>query len=445
VQVAWPAGNSGVVVFFAPQNGVNGSLAINVENSTNTLLPIYKNTDGDIPRVGVSGTIRFNSSAVLSVAILGSIRTIRDFTEGPSILVPEIQNGTKYSEDSGAVSLKRTWLDNTTETTFTFTAVSGDVTLNNNKVSFDAGTYTFNASYNYPQLEVLGTKAVVNSESQDLITQFPDQTTSLSFLSYSTKLLAGAWRFLTYFGRDSMIALLLLQPVLSEGEGGAIEAVIGAVLERINRTDGSVCHEETIGDYATYLNMQNNVTSTAPQYDYKMVDSDYYLPIVMQNYFVGTATGRDRLDDFLATQASVDPANGGLTYKDLALINAEKIMNTSTSFAQEGGQTKDNLVHLKEGQIVGEWRDSTYGIGGGRIPYDVNAALVPAGLRAIAALAASGFFPEHPEWNSTAAEYAQVWEDGTLAFFEVSTFRNLGENSWLMTARRLYLKTPRKI
>lgn len=24
-------------------------------------------------------------------------------------------------------------------------------------------------------------------------------------------------------------------------------------------------------------------------------------------------------------------------------------------------QTKDNLIHLKEGQIVGEWRDSTYG------------------------------------------------------------------------------------
>jgi hypothetical protein len=25
-------------------------------------------------------------------------------------------------------------------------------------------------------------------------------------------------------------------------------------------------------------------------------------------------------------------------------------------------QTKDNLIHLKEGQIVGQWRDSTYGV-----------------------------------------------------------------------------------
>lgn len=78
-----------------------------------------------------------------------------------------------------------------------------------------------------------------------------------------------------------MISLLLLQPVLSEGEGGAIEAVIGAVLERVNQTDDSVCHEETIGDYSTYLNMQANISSTDPQCDYRMVDSDYYLSIAM--------------------------------------------------------------------------------------------------------------------------------------------------------------------
>ena len=150
-----------------------------------------------------------------------------------------------------------------------------------------------------------------------------------------------------------------------------------------------------------------------------MVDSDYYLPVAMQNYFVNTATGRERQTAFFATQATINPANAGLSYADLALIAAEKIMNTSAPFAQPGGQTQDNLIHLKEGQIVGEWRDSTYGIGGGRIPYDVNTALVPAGLRSIAALAAAGFFDQHPEWNETAAEYAQVWEDSTLDFFAV--------------------------
>jgi hypothetical protein len=96
-------------------------------------------------------------------------------------------------------------------------------------------------------LTQLTAKEVLSPASDDLITQSPMQTTALSFLSYTTKLTAGAWRFLTYFGRDSMIAALLLEPVLSEGKGGAIEAVIAGALERINSTDGSVCHEETIG------------------------------------------------------------------------------------------------------------------------------------------------------------------------------------------------------
>lgn len=217
-----------------------------------------------------------------------------------------------------------------------------------------------------------------------------------------------------------MIAYLLLEPVLSTGEKSAAEAVISAVLERINRTDGSVCHEDTIGDYATFLNQKDNITSTAPQYDYKMVDTDFFLPVVMKTYFIDNPIGRTRIEPFFSTKATIDPYNTGLTYKDLALITAEKIMNSTSAFAQPGGQTKANLIHLKQGQIVGEWRDSTYGLGGGRIPYDVNAALVPAALRSIAALSAAGFFPSHPSWNSTATAHAKVWEDSTLAFFATS-------------------------
>lgn len=77
----------------------------------------------------------------------------------------------------------------------------------------------------------------------------------------------------------------------------------------------------------------------------------------------------------------------------------------------------DNLIHLKPNEIVGEWRDSTYGLGGGKIPFDVNAALVPAALRSIAKLATAGIL----DFNTTLVdEYAQVWEDSTLEFFEIS-------------------------
>ena len=412
------------MAYFEPLDGANGTLGLALKNSSATgayLDPIYDNFDSQSPVYGISGLLHLNSSAILSVPILGSIRTIRDFVEGPSLLQPTIQDAIKYGQDQETVSISRLWLDNVTTTTLAFSpADGGSIKINNRTLNFEAGTYAFNASFNFPQLRPLSQKEVLNSQSQGLVTQGGDGTESLSFLSYSDKLLAGAWRFLTYFGRDSMISLLLMEPILSPGEGGAIEAVIGAVLERLNSTDGSVCHEETIGDYATYLNLKDNITSTAPQYDYKMIDSDFYLPIVLAHYLLDNPVGQQRASQFLNTTSTVNPKNSGMTYKQLALLTAEKIVAEAAPFAGKANQTVGNLIHLKDDQVVGEWRDSTFGIGGGRIPYDVNSALVPAALRAIAALAKGGFFPEHPDWNSTVAEYAQVWEDNALQFFEVS-------------------------
>jgi len=394
----------------------------NSSSTGNQLDPVFKDAGSGNPIVGVTGSIELNTSATLNLAILGSIRTIRDFTEGPSILQPSIQRTIKFTDKgNGTVELSRLWLDNTTTTTLTFTSASGNTpTINNQTVDFEAGTYTFSASYNYPQLEQLDNSEILDPRAQSLQATNLTQVDSLSFLSYTDKLLAGGWRFLTYFGRDTMISLLLTEPILSTGNGSATEAVIGAVLERLNRTDGSAAHEETIGDYSTWLNLQQNITSTAPQYDYKMIDTDYYLPIALADYLIANHTGQSCAEEFLSKTATVNPANAGLTYRQLALTNAEKIMNTSAPFASEGGQTVSNLIHLKEGQVVGQWRDSEFGIGGGRIPYDVNTALVPAALHAISSLSSAGLFPEHPDWNTTAAAYAKVWEDSTLSFFNIT-------------------------
>lgn len=43
-----------------------------------------------------------------------------------------------------------------------------------------------------------------------------------------------------------MIALRLLMPILTSD---AIEAALGAVIERVNST-GALCHEETIGEFS---------------------------------------------------------------------------------------------------------------------------------------------------------------------------------------------------
>jgi len=141
----------------------------------------------------------------------------------------------------------------------------------------------------------------------------------------------------------------------------------------------------------------------------------------MERYFHADGNA-DKAAAFLNTTAGkIDPNNTGLTYSDLALLNAEKLMAIAGRYAAEGNQTIDNLAHLKSDQIVGEWRDSTYGIGGGRIPYDVNTALMPAALRSISALSVAGIYANHTfDWPNLAAMYAQIWEDTTLAFFEVT-------------------------
>ena len=134
-----------------------------------------------------------------------------------------------------------------------------------------------------------------------------------------------------------------------------------------------------------------------------MVDTDFFLPIVMQSYFVDTEPGQQRSQPFFKTTATFLAGNQGLTYMQLAQFSAEKIMRISAPFASS--QVKENFIRLKDGETVGNWRDSSSGLGGGRTPYDINTALVPAALRAIAALSRAGFFPDHPDWKDVADRY----------------------------------------
>jgi len=184
---------------------------------------------------------------------------------------------------------------------FGFYPVSnGTVALNNKTVTFTAGQYRFNVSFNYIELIQLNASTFLNPASQSNATSnsTSQNVQDLSFLSYSTKMLAGTWRFLTYFGRDTMIAMLLINDRLSNV---ALEAGIGAVLERENAT-GTICHEETIGDYATLTHLLNNVTSTAPSYSYIMIDSDLYLQPLLAQYFLKVPGGMNRSTDFLRYQ-----------------------------------------------------------------------------------------------------------------------------------------------
>lgn len=181
---------------------------------------------------------------------------------------------------------------------FAFNPVgNSSIHLNNETVTFSPGQFRFNVSFNYTQLLQLNSSTFLNPASLGNATAntTSQDVTDLSFLTYSDKMLAGSWRFLTYFGRDTMIAMLLMKDRLSDL---ALEAGIGAVLERSNAT-GALCHEETIGDYATLTNLLNNVTSTAPSYSYIMRDSDFYLQPLLAQYFLNVSSAANRSTAFL--------------------------------------------------------------------------------------------------------------------------------------------------
>ncbi|KAF7799662.1 hypothetical protein EIP86_010902 [Pleurotus ostreatoroseus] len=88
-----------------------------------------------------------------------------------------------------------------------------------------------------------------------------------------------------------------------------------------------------------------------------------------------------------------------------------------------------NLIGLRPGQPVGNWRDSNQGLGYGFFPFDVNTALVPASLRAIESLLNAGILRELqlPMRAAEVADIARVWEDRALSFFQVSVKQSIAD------------------
>jgi hypothetical protein len=236
----------------------------------------------------------------------------------------------------------------------------------------------------------------------------------LSFLSYREKFLAGSWRFDTYFGRDTMMSAMLLAPVL---EPGAMESAISSVLDRL-APDGEAAHEEDIGEFAVLRNAREGRGRVAtPIYDYGMVDDDFMLAPLAARWLLDDASGRAQAARFLATRGAGGEARGAALVRNLAWV-----VERAAAFAADPRAA--NLVGIKAGRMTGQWRDSEQGLGGGRFPYDVNAALVPAALEAAARLAQSELLGPYANTAqrralAPAAERARTWAARAPALFEV--------------------------
>ncbi len=120
--VAWPSGNSGILALFAPEHSQDGTLNIKLLNTSNGR-PLDGIYDGNY--VGVSGVVNFNIGARLTVPIEGSIRTIRDFTEG-GVMDQDFQDSFGFGlGGDGSASINRTWFDGVTTSRLGFMPLNG--------------------------------------------------------------------------------------------------------------------------------------------------------------------------------------------------------------------------------------------------------------------------------------------------------------------------------
>lgn len=244
----------------------------------------------------------------------------------------------------------------------------------------------------------------------------PAARATLAFLSYREKFLAGSWRFDTYFGRDTLMTLRLLQPVLRPG---AAEAGLASVLARLS-PDGEVAHEEGIGEFAALAHPGAAATATL---DYGMVDATLMLLPVLADH-CDTPDGRARCAAFLARQVvTLNPDTPKGRAGDLVARNVRRVWRETEGFA--AAPAVSGLIALKPGHAAGQWRDSDDGLGGGRYPYDVNAVLAPAALQAAARLCARGLLApylaaaEAGTICAGAAPRARVWQQQVPVLFEV--------------------------
>jgi len=137
------------------------------------------------------------------------------------------------------------------------------------------------------------------------------------------------------------------------------------------------------------------------------------LPIVID---FEQAFGLDALDALLARKTA-----SGVAYREKLLRNLTFVMAEATPFAKD--PEAQNMLHIGEGLMVGEWRDSGGGLGGGRIPYDVNAVLMPAALEASITLLEAGLFDglvdDPAALLADARKTEAVWREKAPGYFMV--------------------------
>jgi hypothetical protein len=408
VLVAFPAGNSGVGVWF---EGAAKPVAW-------TLGEVKASVQADAQGRPMRGIIAEASVSADRLAIrdgvVGSVRVLRDFQLGTAY--PAAVATTPRVSDH-VVTWARPRIDGAAGYRISLEVLNGRIETTSEPEALalvaDRGAaplrLRITALTGEPPLTPFAAGDLFDEQAGD----DPRARQALRFLSYEEKFLAGSWRFNTYFGRDTLMSLRLLMPAL---QAEAVEAGLVSVLERLS-AEGEVAHEEDIGEFAVLRQGKDT-----PIHDYKMIDDDFMLAPVAAAWLLDNEEGRRRAQAFFARQLA-----SGETAGSAMARNAAFVVGAARAFAQEPAPR--NLASLNPGIAVGQWRDSEHGLGGGRYPYDVNAVWIPAALSAIARMHAQGLFAAYAADGQQrafagAAAWAKTWSAHAPGMFEVRLTRD---------------------
>lgn len=396
ILVAFPAGNSGVGLWF---DHLDCDVSWRLDRPPE---PVTTEDAAGRPLYGI--VVRATVTAPrLSVkqAVLSNVRFLRDY-QAVGAFPPEV--AAPMRRRGQTLSFRRDRLDGAPGYQLAVRVLRGRLTHAGIVAAGDGEIgLEITAVSGDPPLTPLG--------GADLLTDraAPDQVArdTLSFLSYREKFLAGSWRFNTYFGRDTLMSLRLLMPVL---QPAAIEAGLGAVLARLAAT-GEVAHEEGLSEFALIEHQRHGgAADDAATLDYGMIDDDFMLAPVMASYLLDSSDGRARAAAFL-DQLVTSESNPG----SIATVGATLVANLRFVIAQARPFTANpratSLVSIRPGRMSGDWRDSDEGLGRGRFAYDVNAVFVPAALTAADRLFRAGMLDSY----LSATDRARLAEAGAMA------------------------------
>jgi hypothetical protein len=408
ILIAFPAGNSGVGLWFS-----HGTQPV-----TWTLLgrpqPLVMKDERGRAQYGVTANASVSGAKDLLIkqAVLSSVRVLRDYqvlgtfpaeiAANPSIHDSTITWARDRLDGAAGYRLSLEVTDGALDAQHLQAGRDGRIGLKITAVSGEA-----------PMTPLAGEDLLNSTAQADAAAR-----NALTFLSYQEKFVAGSWRFNTYFGRDTLMSVRLLMPALTPQ---AVEAGLGAVLTRLS-PQGEVAHEEDIGEFAILDHLRaDQPKSDAPVFDYKMIDGSFMLAPVAAQWLLDDQRGRSQAAQFLA-RTDGRQGEARRTFGADLVSNLMFVLQGAAKFADDPQAL--NLIALKPGVPVGQWRDSNDGLAGGRFPYDVNAVFVPAALDAAGRFFSAGLLDPYLDAAdrgifARAKSMASIWRAKAGKLFDV--------------------------